>query len=122
MLLLRGADRPGLAAALGQAIARLPAADHGEGDLNLVVRYAEGRYRAVLLPRRAHRPGCYFRTGRDQILVSPGAADMAGLLVVTRQADLERLTPPVIRGIYGEVARGGTELGARWPLAEILGP
>lgn len=58
----------------------------------------------VLFPRRKHRPDCYFAQGRDQILVSPGALDMAGLIITPREDDFNRLTRERAASILKEVA------------------
>lgn len=55
-------------------------------------------------PREEHRPACYTATGGEQLLVSPGALDMAGLLVTPRKEDFDRITESDITKIYKEVA------------------
>lgn len=55
-------------------------------------------------PREEHRPACYTATGGEQLLVSPGALDMAGLLVTPRKEDFDRITESDITQIYKEVA------------------
>lgn len=58
----------------------------------------------VLFLRRQHRPACYFKTGADQRLVSPGALDMAGLIVTPRANDFEELTANEAFSILQEVS------------------
>ena len=55
-------------------------------------------------PREEHRPACYTATGEEQLLVSPGALDMAGLLVTPRKEDFDKITESDITQIYKEVA------------------
>lgn len=55
-------------------------------------------------PREKHRPACYTATGGEQLLVSPGALDMAGLLVTPRKEDFDKITESDITQIYKEVA------------------
>lgn len=55
-------------------------------------------------PREKHRPACYTATGEEQLLVSPGALDMAGLLVTPRKEDFDKITESDIAQIYKEVA------------------
>lgn len=55
-------------------------------------------------PREEHRPACYTATRGEQLLVSPGALDMAGLLVTPRKEDFDRITESDITQIYKEVA------------------
>lgn len=55
-------------------------------------------------PREEHRPACYTATGGKQLLVSPGALDMTGLLVTPRKEDFDKITESDITQIYKEVA------------------
>lgn len=55
-------------------------------------------------PREKHRPACYTATGGEQLLVSSGALDMAGLLVTPRKEDFYKITESDITQIYKEVA------------------
>lgn len=57
---------------------------------------------SVILPRGKHRPDCYYDTDEDQILVSPGALDMAGLLIVPRAEDYKKINADKIKSIIQE--------------------
>lgn len=57
----------------------------------------------VYIPRTAHRPQCYTAEGGAQLLVSPGALDMAGILVTAREEDFQKLNADTLRQIYHEV-------------------
>lgn len=66
---------------------------------------AEGCLHTVLLPRAVHRPACYFRPEEEgRLMVSPGAVDMAGVLILPREADFENISRTDIRQIYDEVS------------------
>ena len=58
----------------------------------------------VVFPRRKHRPECYFAEGNEQMVISPGAVDMGGLLVAARRQDYERLTYEIASQILSEVS------------------
>lgn len=62
----------------------------------------EGELRILEIPRKAHRPRCY-TDSENPILISPGAIDMAGILIAVRPEDFEA-APVRIGEIYGEVA------------------
>jgi SpoIID/LytB domain protein len=68
-------------------------------DVNLfIVRqphddHPEGRILTVVIPRRRHRPACYFAEDDHQRLISPGALDMCGLLIAPRREDYDTLSP-----------------------------
>jgi len=57
----------------------------------------------VYIPRTAHRPQCYTAEGDTQLIVSPGALDMAGILVTAREEDFQKLDADTLRQIYHEV-------------------
>ena len=61
-------------------------------------------FTVAYIPRDKHRPSCYTAEGETQRLVSPGALDMAGLIVTPRRKDFENLTEEEIRQIYQEVS------------------
>lgn len=63
-----------------------------------------GSLRIVVIPRRAHRPSAYFKEGDDKITVSPGAVDMAGVIITPVEKDFRRLTEEDINRIYQETA------------------
>lgn len=64
------------------------------------------------IPRLAHRPDCYFAEGEQQMLVSPGALDMAGVIILPRKEDFDRITSADIRRIYSQVSLNYKELPA----------
>jgi len=74
-----------------------------EEDLNLIVFGSPGMLAAAHLPRRAHRPACFFASGDDQIIISPGAVDVGGLAILPRKQDFERMTSKKMLSIYQEV-------------------
>ena len=77
---------------------------HIEPMFNLIARYQSGVYSLVIFPRKVHRPSFYFETGEAQILLSPGAVDMGGLLVVSRKEDLSRITSDIVRRMFDEIS------------------
>lgn len=83
-------------------------AETGAEDTGLVNAYfwiSDGGWlRIVIVPRRAHRPPHYFREEGERFMISPGAVDMAGLLIVPREEDYNRLTPQIAAEIYAATA------------------
>lgn len=68
-----------------------------------IVAWREGKqYVSVIIPREKHRPDCYFDEGEKQLLVSPGALDMSGLLIVPREEDFNKLTETKAEAILKE--------------------
>jgi len=73
--------------------------------LNLLgTRTREGVLRLILFPRLKHRPDAYFREGQGRLLVSPGAVDMAGLLITPREEDFLAIDDARVREVFREVA------------------
>lgn len=66
-----------------------------EPDFNLLVAGGRG----YVIPRRQHRPQCYHD---GTCLVSPGALDMAGLIITPREEDYRGLTEEQITSILHE--------------------
>ncbi len=46
---------------------------------------------SVIIPRKKHRPDAYYNQSDEQILVSPGALDMAGMIITPREIDFNTL-------------------------------
>jgi hypothetical protein len=75
-----------------------------EPMFNLLAHFDVGRFRGVLFPRAAHRPACYFKTGDEQLTISPAVLEMCGVLVTTEPEHFARLGVEIARGIYEEVS------------------
>ena len=65
--------------------------DETEPMMNIVAWRKDDEYISVVIPREKHRPGCYFAEGVEQVLVSPGALDMSGLIITPREEDFHKL-------------------------------
>ncbi len=74
-----------------------------EPMFNVFARKVDGNYEVTLFLRSQHRPSCY-GTEAGQRLVSPGALDMAGLLITPRLEDYESITAEEAEAIYNEVS------------------
>lgn len=61
-----------------------------------------GVLRAALIPRSAHRPSCFYAEGNERKMISPGAIDMAGVIIAPRKEDFDSITEDDIRKIYAE--------------------
>lgn len=83
-----------------------------EPMLNLISHFKDGRFTAVLFPRAAHRPACYFKTGDEQLLISPAVLEMCGILVTTEPEHFARVDAEVARGIFEEVSVDASSFSA----------
>ncbi|MBI3951330.1 MAG: DUF4922 domain-containing protein [Acidobacteria bacterium] len=75
--------------------------------INLIVTFDEPDWTVYLFPRGKHRPACYYAEGDDKLLVSPGATDLAGCLVVPVEAHFQKIDAEAIKQIFSEVTLGG---------------
>ena len=87
----------------GQVYRALPQADP-EPMMNIVSWREKEDFLSVVFLRKHHRPACYAAEGEQQMLISPGALDMAGMIITPRKEDFERLTPQMAVAILKEVS------------------
>ena len=73
--------------------------DETEPMMNIVAWRKGDEYLSVVFPREKHRPDCY-----GEVLVSPGAIDMAGLVITPREDDFRSLTAEQTLAILREVS------------------
>jgi hypothetical protein len=60
----------------------------------------------VIFLRRKHRPEAFFREGDGQVLVSPAAVDIGGLVITPREREFTTLTSAAVASIFDEVSCG----------------
>lgn len=75
----------------------------GEPMLNLLMDYEDGRWQVLLFPRDRQRPWQYFAEGAARILMSPASVEMAGLVILPRKEDFDKLTNGDLADIYQQV-------------------
>ena len=69
-----------------------------EPDVNIVCYRRHTHIRMCVIPRRAHRPADYADT-----LLSPGAIDMAGVIIAVKREVFDNITADDVRRLYDEV-------------------
>lgn len=78
-----------------------------EGDteprFNLFTYHRGGEYRSIVVFRRSHRSHHYFTDGPDHLTMSPGCADMAGILPVPMAEDWAKLSSELLEQMLLEV-------------------
>ena len=57
---------------------------------------------SVILPRTKHRPDCYFKEGKEQVMVSPGSLDMGGMIITPRKEDFDQMDAELAKSIIQE--------------------
>ena len=100
-------DAEALAAAFGQFHERLrqlqPHAD--EPMMNVLCSFDRSQklWRLLSFVRVKHRPTFYFAEDHTRMLLSPGAIDMSGIVVMPREEDFRRITPGQLIEMYHQV-------------------
>ena len=82
-----------------------------EPMLNIVAWRDGDDYLYVIFPRSKHRPACYYADDdKGKMLISPGALDMAGLIITPRADDYRRLTAADAASVLAEVSVSDSEM------------
>jgi len=81
--------------------------DRQEPLINIVCTYDPKVWTVYLFPRSKHRPASFFADGDDRLVVSPGAIDMAGVVVVPEREHFEKIDGPRVAAIFSEVSMRG---------------
>ena len=79
----------------------------GKGEenvmLNILVRFVENRWQALVFPRFRHRPWQYFEEGEKNILLSPASVDMGGALITPLEKDFLKIEKEDIIDIFRQL-------------------
>ena len=75
-----------------------------EPMVNVIVSWREDGWLVAIYPRQRHRPLRYDSPAADRLMVSPGAVDMSGVIIMPIEEEFRRISAADIRTIYDEVA------------------
>ena len=75
-----------------------------EPMMNLISSYDGKAWRIFIFPRAKHRPEQFYAEGNKQLLISPAAVDLAGLIITPRQQDFEKINEEDVLDIYKQVS------------------
>ncbi len=73
--------------------------------MNVFCIYRENTWITFVFPREKHRPTQYFAEGDEQMLISPGAIDIAGMLIMPRKNDFDKLNKDIIVNVFEQVSK-----------------
>ena len=90
---------------------KLPQEESEEPMMNVLSAFTDNKFRTLVFPRKQHRPQQYFAENEKQIQISPGAVDMAGVLITSRKEDFDKLTKSDIKSIFKQVGMNVTTAG-----------
>ena len=74
-----------------------------EPMVNILCSFLKKIWRVIIFPRRMHRPSVYFQKGEAQVLISPAAIDLGGLIITPIEKDFHRVDAKLIETIFEEV-------------------
>ncbi len=75
-----------------------------EPMMNVICTYLRNRWQVNVFLRSKHRPASYFAEDKRRIFVSPGAVDMAGVVITPLLDNYNRLDYNDIKKIFKEVS------------------
>ena len=109
VVVLRGSNAEEIARWFYRIVDELPRPEghiepHIEPMMNIVCTFDRGAYTTFLFPRERHRPASFFAEGEARLIVSPGAIDMAGVIVTPRPEDFNRLDGAQVEAVFAEVS------------------
>jgi hypothetical protein len=87
---------------LHDAFARL-APNNAEPMMNVLAGFDNGRWRVVIFPRVKHRPKFFFAVDHTRMLLSPGAIDIAGMVVTVVEQDFARIGKEHLTQMFSEI-------------------
>ena len=66
--------------------------NESEPMLNILTWRENKKWISCIIPRKAHRPECFFAEGDSNILISPASVDMGGVFITPLEKDFEKIT------------------------------
>lgn len=108
VVIFRGGNRIEIAHWVYEVIKELALqTDKIEPLINIICTYDPKVWTVYLFPRSKHRPASFYAEGDKRLVVSPGAIDMAGVIVVPERADFDSLDGSRVAQIFSEVSMNG---------------
>lgn len=96
----------GGAAMMGRLLSAMPVADGDTEPMVNILAFSlpdEGIVRAVVIPRKRHRPSFYGDGSGDTMMISPASVDLAGVFITPLRCDYGRLDAQIVKSLYNEL-------------------
>jgi hypothetical protein len=102
IMTLKGTDKETLASTFENFYIKFAQTqpDRPEPMLNILASCSDNTWIIHVIPRKLHRPACYFAEGEDKILLSPASVDIGGVFITPREEDFNKITSTDISGIF----------------------
>jgi hypothetical protein len=105
IVVFRGGNRDEIAHWVYEVINELAQqTDREEPLINIVCTYDPRMWTVYFFPRSKHRPASFFAEGDQRLTVSPGAIDMAGVVVVPEREHFDKIDGARVAAIFSEVS------------------
>ena len=72
-----------------------------EPRMNIICTYTDGIWKALVIPRRAHRPD-FYGSGEGQYLISPATVDLSGTIIIPSSSDFDAITPEILASLLSQ--------------------
>ena len=104
---ITAADIDSATAAFLRVLRSLPVSPRtGEPQLNILcwTERTDGDtvFRILVIPRKAHRPSCYYAPEGEAVRISPASVDLGGVFIVPVEEDFRRTDAEVLQSIIRE--------------------
>lgn len=105
IITLKGSDRNGFLNAFNYFYKKLSdiQPERPEPMLNILAASDRNGWIIEIIPRKIHRPAQFFLEGTGQLLISPGAVDLGGVIITPREEDFQRLGKDDVTDIFRQV-------------------
>ena len=104
---ITAADIDSATAAFLRVLRSLPVSPRtGEPQLNILCwterTDSDTVFRILVIPRKAHRPSCYYAPEGEAVRISPASVDLGGVFIVPVEEDFRRTDAEVLQSIIRE--------------------
>jgi hypothetical protein len=102
---LKGNDRKKLVEVFGSVFEKFAEIqpENPEPMLNILVGFSSDEWIVHIIPRKKHRPSQFYREDSTQLLISPAAVDLGGVIITPREEDFLMITKGDIEDIFTQV-------------------
>jgi uncharacterized protein YqgQ len=88
---------------LSQVIGCLPETNSEEPMMNILAWFQFPEWKVILFPRSKQRPWQYYSDDLNQLIISPAAVELGGLVILPREEDYYKLIDKDLISIYDQV-------------------
>lgn len=77
--------------------------DENEPMMNILSFFEKGEWKIIVFPREKLRPSHFYKNDENQVVVSPAAVELGGVLVLPRQEDYVSISNKIVSEVYNEI-------------------